>query len=36
MSNYIEETKSNLIDFYDDSVNFIQKCSKPDKKGNLG
>ena len=35
MSNYVEETKTNLIDFYEDSVSFMQKCTKPDKKGSL-
>ena len=33
MSNYIEDTKNNLTEFYEDSVSFIQKCTKPDKKG---
>lgn len=32
MSSYIEETKSNAIQFYHDSINFIMRCSKPSKK----
>ena len=33
MSNFIEQTKNDLLEFKDDSINFIKKCSKPDKKG---
>ena len=32
MNNYIEETKVSVIDFCHESVSFLQKCSKPDKK----
>lgn len=33
MSNYIDDTKKNLQEFYEESVDFIRKCDKPDKKG---
>lgn len=33
MQDYVEDTKKNLLEFYEDSVGFMQKCSKPDKKG---
>ncbi len=32
MSNFIEETKTNSIEFFHESISFLQKCSKPDKK----
>ncbi len=35
MSNYIDDTKKNLQEFYEESVDFIRKCDKPDKKGSL-
>ena len=33
MSFSIEESKKDLIEFGQDSMNFLQKCSKPGKKG---
>ena len=33
MSNYIDDTKKNLLEFYEESVDFIRKCDKPDRKG---
>ena len=32
MANFIEETKNTVVDFTRESVQFIQKCQKPDKK----
>ena len=34
MSDFIEQTKKDLVEFYDDSVNFMRQCSKPNKQGN--
>lgn len=33
MSNLIEDTKNDLVEFGQDSINFLKKCSKPGKKG---
>ena len=32
MANFVEETKTNVTNFATSSVQFLQKCSKPDKK----
>ena len=32
MSNYIEDTKNSIVDFVQESIAFLQKCSKPDRK----
>ena len=32
MANFVEDTKSTVTSFATNSVQFIQKCSKPDKK----
>ena len=32
MSNFIEDTKTSVTEFCHESVSFLQKCSKPDKK----
>ena len=32
MSNFIEDTKTSAIEFFQESISFLQKCSKPDKK----
>lgn len=33
MGNFVEDTKNDLITFANDSKEFIEKCTKPDKKG---
>ena len=35
MSYYIDDTKQNLQEFYEESVEFLRKCTKPDKKGRV-
>ena len=32
MSNFIEDSKNSVIEFCHESVSFLQKCSKPDRK----
>ena len=32
MANFVEDSKKTVTDFATHSVQFIQKCSKPDKK----
>ncbi len=32
MANFIEETKNTVTDFTRESIQFVQKCQKPDKK----
>ena len=32
MANFVEETKTTVTSFATNSVQFLQKCSKPDKK----
>ena len=32
MANFIEDTKNTVTDFARESVQFVQKCQKPDKK----
>ena len=32
MSSYIEDTKTSIQDFISESIAFIQKCNKPDRK----
>lgn len=32
MANFVEDTKTTVISFANNSVQFLQKCSKPDKK----
>ena len=32
MANFVEDTKASVTSFANNSVQFLQKCSKPDKK----
>lgn len=32
MANYVEDAKTSMTSFANNSIQFLQKCSKPDKK----